>query len=307
MVKTDIIKHTFPDTDIETILRHTFLNEDFQIRFLKHKQEVSTVNISSDWKGSSSFNKNSLAIGTIFKRKTSAVVDKINAPSILGIKRVDLLVTESLTMKSKTECHVECDIALVGESPMKEAFSISCIFKFDQKKENNFQSVDLTIEMKAEFKKEIWAVTDFVENALIKNENKIFCKWIEMSYDVIPCIYDGMDVENAPLEQDAGQGSSSKKAQPPTTKKPSVFMSLKNLLKKKKKDGTQNETEKKAEIFIKHVGYEEAIKKTKEKHQEMFGMLAQKQENAYFIIFFSVIGIVIGLFLFTFLSSFLKN
>ncbi|KAG2385605.1 hypothetical protein C9374_003420 [Naegleria lovaniensis] len=306
MVKTDTIKHTFPDTDIETILRHTFLNEDFQIRFLKHKQEVSTVNISSDWKGSSSsFNKNSLAIGTTFKRETSAVVDKINAPSILGIKRVDLLVTESLLMKSKTECHVECDIALVGESPMKEAFSISCIFKFDQKTENNFQSVELTIEMKAEFKKEIWAVTDFVENALIKNENKLFCKWIEMSYDVIPCVCDGMDIENSSLEQDSG--SSSKRAQTPTTKKPSVFMSLKNLLKKKKKEGTQNETEKKAEIFIKHVGYEEAIKKTKEKHQEMFGMLAQKQENAYFIIFFSVIGIIIGLFLFTSLSSLLKN
>ena len=312
-MKQDSIRHTFPDTSIDRILRHTFFNDDFQIRFLQHKKEVSSVSISKEWSGSSVLDKDAPKLNDKYSRETSVLIDKINAPAILGIKRVDVLVTETFVMESKEKCNVVTDICLVGESPMKEFFVISCEFTFIQKNDDNFQSVELTVDMKAEFKKAILTVTDFVENALIKNENKLFCKWIEMAYDAIPCIVDSMDVEPTNEDQELKEDTSKKgfslfksKEHKKTTSNTTALgrmMSLKNLLKKKKKDGTQNEVEKKAEIFIKHVGYEELVKKGKEKHQEMFGVLAQKQENAYFVLFFTIVGIVIGLFLYYFVSS----
>ncbi|EFC38905.1 predicted protein [Naegleria gruberi] len=317
-MKQDAIRHVFPDTSIDKVLKHTFFNDDFQIRFLQQRKEVSTVSISKGW--NSNLDKDDPRVKETFMRETSVVVDKINAPAILGIKRVDLQVTESLVMESRDKCRVICDICLVGESPMKEFFEISAIFDFAQKSnDDNFQSVELTIDMKAEFKKLIWTVTDFVENALIKNENKLFCKWIEMAYDVIPCIIDSMDVEPTNVEESnkeekkgfslfkSKESKESKETKDTSKKSSSIAMSLKNLLKKKKKDGTQNEVEKKAQIFIKHVGYEELVKKSKEQHKEMFGVIAQKQENAYFVLFFTTVGIIIGLFLYyTFSSSSIK-
>jgi len=315
-MKTDSLQHTFPDTTIDRVLRHTFFSDEFQIRFLKHKKEVSTVEIAKDWHGqddSVRFDRDNTAIDREFKRLTGAVIDKINAPSILGIKRVDVSVIEKLQMKSKDSCRVDCDICLVGDSPMKEAFAISCSFEFEQKKLNDYCYVELVIDMKCEFKKAIWGVTDFVENALIKNEHKLFCKWIEMAYDAIPCLVVDMEIETPIATDESTQAKKGitglfkkKTPQTPSASQPSIgtkMMSLKNLLKKKKKEGTQNEIEKKADIFIKHIGHEEAIQKSKENHSEMFSVLAQKQENAYYIIFFSVVGVILGLFLFTLLAN----
>ncbi|KAL9647344.1 hypothetical protein ABK040_011709 [Willaertia magna] len=358
-MKQDSIHHTFPDTNLSSLIPSTFLNNSFQEKFLKHKKEVSRVEILKNWhlseeNGDSKNNEiefKEMLQDIIYQRNTLAILDKINAPSILGIKKVEVYLIEKLILTSdRKKCIIDFEIQLQGDIAMKEHFYVSCQFEFEEKnhtknEEININNnnefpyyVDLKINMKVEFKKSIWGITELIENALISNENKLFCKWIEMSYDVIP-------VQILPLPSNTNVISSPNvltSTEMPSNiiseidvplhgekKKSKLFTSLRTLLRKKKKEGKQSTMEQHAHVFIKHVGYEETIKREMEKRKEqqqkssqqpvvvstvegkeeviqqpvvveeedtLFSPIAKKQESSYYIMLFGMVGLLmIGL------------